>query len=116
VAAQDVRDKVAIAVRNMPREILPPDHRQVRQRPGPGRHDRPVQRPLAARADRDRPTRSFARSWSGRAASARSGSSAACRAPSTSGSIPIGWRPTRSRSRTCATRSFARTPTCQAAT
>ena len=115
VAAQDVRDKVAIAVRSLPREILPPvvskfDNDQAPVVTIALSGDRTL-RELTELADKVvRPTSSA------RPGSARSGSSAGCRGPSASGSIPIGWPPIRSRSPASATRSCARTPTCRAAT
>jgi HAE1 family hydrophobic/amphiphilic exporter-1 len=115
VAAQDVRDKVAIAVRNLPREILPPvvskfDNDQAPVVTIALSSERSL-RELTEIADKTvRPV--LERS----SVSARCGSSAGCRAPSTSGSTRTGWPPTRFRSRPSAMRSCARTPTCRAAT
>jgi len=63
------------------------DHLQDRQRPGPGGDGRAVGRPLHPRAGPRSPTRRSRCSSSARPASARSGSSGACCARSTCGSI-----------------------------
>ena len=54
VAAQDVRDKVAIAHAQPAARHPAADHLQDRQRPGAGDHHRALRRPLAPGADRDR--------------------------------------------------------------
>ena len=88
-----------------PRDADPPVVTKFDNDSGPGPDARALRPALAARADRagrqDR--QGAARAVLGRRA--RSGSSAGSSAPSTCGSTPTGWPPTRSPSPPCATRS-----------